>query len=75
MKIFKQANLPKLDFKEAIKKPISIKCVQIDEPFKVESMEGVMKGKKGDWLMLGIDGELYCCDQEIFKKTYDLKIK
>ncbi|CAM3401486.1 hypothetical protein [Aequorivita lipolytica] len=69
---FVQDQIPKLDFKKAKKKPISIKCVQIDEPFEVETMEGRMKGKPGDWLMVGVNGEMYCCDAAIFKKTYDL---
>jgi hypothetical protein len=69
---FYQDKNPKLDFKKALKKPIPIKCVQIDEPFEVESMEGVMTGKKGDWLMIGVNGEMYVCDASIFQKTYDL---
>jgi hypothetical protein len=72
MLTFNQHNIPKLEFKKAIKKPIAIKCVQIDEPFLVETLEGKMKGKKGDWLMIGINGEMYPCDQEIFNKTYNL---
>lgn len=67
---FKQYDIPKLAFKKAIKKPIPIKCYQIDEVFSVETLEGVMTGKKGDWLMIGINGEMYPCDKEIFEKTY-----
>jgi hypothetical protein len=72
MLTFKQHSIPNLEFKKAIKKPIAIKCIQIDEPFLVETLEGTMKGKKGDWLMVGISGELYACDQTIFSKTYDI---
>ena len=56
----------------ARKKPIIIQCVQIDEPFEVETLEGTMKGKKGDYLMIGVNGEMYPCDKEIFDKTYDI---
>lgn len=69
---FKQNEIPDLNFKKAIKKPIPIKCLQMNEPFEVQTMEGVMKGKKGDWLMVGITGEMYPCDDEIFRATYDL---
>ena len=69
---FKQNEVPNLNFNKAIKKPIPIKCIQINEPFEVQTMEGVMKGKKGDWLMVGITGEMYPCDDEIFRRTYDL---
>jgi len=63
---------PHMDFVKAVKKPIPIKCIQIHEPFQVESLEGTVNGKAGDWLMIGIDGEKYVCDDAIFKKTYDL---
>ena len=69
---FKQHNIPDYQFKEAVKKPIPIKCYQIDEPFEVQTMEGIMKGKKGDWLMVGISGEMYPCDDDIFKKSYTI---
>lgn len=69
---FDPNNLPKLDFKKAKKKPIAIKCIQIDEPFEVKTMEGKLTGKSGDWLMVGVDGEIYPCDAKIFEKTYDL---
>ena len=72
MLTFKQNSTPDLAFKKAIKKPIAIKCIQIDEPFMVETIEGTMNGKKGDWLMVGVNGEMYPCDQGIFKKTYDV---
>ncbi|MDP3945129.1 MAG: hypothetical protein Q8Q51_04470 [Lutibacter sp.] len=70
---FNQQELPKLAFKTAVKKPIPIQCAQIMESFEVETLEGVMKGKAGDWLMVGITGELYVCDNDIFKKSYQLK--
>ncbi len=52
------------------KRPILINAKQVFEKFEVETMEGIMKGKKGDYLMKGVDGELYVCDKEIFEKTY-----
>ena len=72
MLTFKQHNVPDFAFKKAVKKPIPIKCFQMDEPFKVETMEGIMQGKKDDWLMVGISGEMYPCDNEIFIKSYTI---
>ncbi|MGB5236639.1 MAG: hypothetical protein WBM43_06175 [Flavobacteriaceae bacterium] len=69
---FKKGEIPELTFKEAIKKPIPIRCVQINEPFEVETLEGTLSAKAGDWLMVGINGEMYAIDQQIFQKTYDL---
>lgn len=55
------------------KKPIVIQAKKIDEEFRVNTLEGNYKqGKPGDYLMKGIDGELYICDGPIFDKTYDI---
>ena len=69
---FKNNEIPDLNFKKAVKKPIPIRCIQMDEPFVVHTLEGTMKGKKGDWLMVGVSGEMYPCADEIFVKSYDL---
>lgn len=72
MKHIKQHEIPDFKFKKALKKPIPIQCFQMNEEFEIETMEGLMKGKKGDWLMVGISGEMYPCDKTIFEKTYTL---
>lgn len=55
-----------------MKRPIVIHAKRIDEEFRVNTLEGNYKqGKSGDYLMQGIDGELYICDGPIFNKTYD----
>jgi hypothetical protein len=56
----------------ALKKPIAIAAYKIIEPFQVQTTEGLMKGKMGDWLMEGVSGELYICPAEIFTKSYDI---
>jgi hypothetical protein len=54
------------------KKPIVVHAQPINEEFRVNTLEGDYKqGKPGDYLMRGIDGELYICDKAIFEKTYD----
>jgi hypothetical protein len=54
------------------KKPIVVHAKRMDEEFRVDTLEGNYKqGKPGDYLMRGIDGELYICDGAIFEKTYD----
>ena len=70
MKRFKQFDKPDMVFLKAVKKPIPIECFRMDEPFEVETMEGLMRGNKGDWLMKGVSGELYPCADEIFRKSY-----
>jgi hypothetical protein len=55
-----------------MKRPIVVHAKQINEDFRVNTLEGNYKqGKSGDYLMRGIDGELYICDGPIFEKTYD----
>jgi hypothetical protein len=41
------------------------------EEFEVETLEGPMKGKKGDFLVFGINNEPYPVKPGIFKKTYE----
>lgn len=71
IKTFKNGDIPDLPFEEAIKKPIAIKVHQMNEDFVVETLEGTMRGKAGDYLMVGVNGEMYPCAKEIFEKTYD----
>jgi hypothetical protein len=55
-----------------MKKPIVVHAKKMDVEFRVNTLEGNYKqGKPGDYLMRGIDGELYICDGPIFEKTYN----
>lgn len=54
------------------KRPIVVHAMKVIGPFQVETLEGNYKtGKAGDYLMQGIENELYICDRAIFEKTYD----
>jgi len=59
-----------LGFKNYWKKQVKVQARQMDKPFVVETLEGTMEGKKGDYLVRGIEGEEYPVDREIFEKTY-----
>lgn len=53
------------------KLPVIVHARQQAEAFRVNSLEGNYKqGKPGDYLMRGIDGELYICDEKNFARTY-----
>jgi hypothetical protein len=56
------------------KKPVIIHALQLNFPegFIVKTKKGVRRGKKGDYLMFGVDGEKYICKEKTFKKTYDI---
>lgn len=59
-------------FNNCMKKPITVQAVQMNKEFQVQTLEGNYKqGKIGDYLMSGIDGELYICDKDIFERSYD----
>jgi hypothetical protein len=38
----------------------------------IETAEGVMYGALTDYLIQGVNGELYPCKPDIFAKTYDI---
>ena len=59
-----------LPFKPVMKKVV-VHAVQMEVPFRVETLEGNILGKSGDYLMKGIEGEYYPCKKEIFEKTYN----
>lgn len=61
-------NLP---FDKVRKRPIVVRAARITRPFRVQTLEGIMKGKAGDILIIGVSGEAYPCDYEVFKKTYE----
>ncbi len=67
----KPRNVYKLPFRKFRKKPVVIKAIRIFKPFRVRTKEGIMKGNKGDWLIMGIKGEFYPCKPDIFKETYE----
>ena len=58
--------------RKAVKKPIPVLVWYIMEPFIVETLEGTMCGKPGNWLIQGVKGELYSCDNEIFRNSYKI---
>lgn len=41
----------------------------------INTLEGIMKFKKGDYLVEGIEGEHYPIKESIFKKTYEERKK
>jgi len=37
----------------------------------IETLEGIMTANPGDWVIRGVEGELYPCNSAIFKQTYE----
>ena len=37
----------------------------------IETLEGTMRANANDWIIKGVNGELYPCKPDIFEKTYE----
>jgi len=53
------------------KKPVVIEAERLTERIEIETLEGVMVGNPGDWLIAGVAGEKYPCKDDIFRATYE----
>jgi hypothetical protein len=38
---------------------------------RIPTLEGVMIGEEGDWIIKGVQGEIYPCKPDIFAATYE----
>ena len=56
------------------------KKIEANEPFEdmssfivadIKTLEGVMHANNGDYIIQGVNGELYPCKPDIFEKTYE----
>lgn len=56
---------------QAFRKTALTYAVPMVEPFVVETLEGVMEGKPGDYLAIGASGEMYPIDAAVFAATYE----
>lgn len=46
--------------------------VDKDESFVIPTLEGDMKASIGDYIIKGVNGEVYPCKPDIFEKTYEV---
>lgn len=49
---------------------IPTEALKMDFPFSVQTQEGTMTGKAGDWLAMDAKGKFYPIDAETFSSTY-----
>ena len=43
----------------------------LPDAVEISTLEGRMRGDKGDWIIQGVQGELYPCKPDIFAGTYE----
>ena len=39
---------------------------------RIQTLEGDMTARLGDWIIKGVNGEFYPCKPDIFDKTYEI---
>lgn len=58
---------------EVVLRKCDYKRYSIDEAYcEINTLEGVMRCNGGDYVIKGVNGELYPCKADIFKKTYEV---
>lgn len=45
-------------------------AAEIHHEFTVSTLEGLVRGKRGDFLMVDMDGDFYVCDRDKFMRSY-----
>lgn len=70
----KAEDVPDEKFETFVKLPKEVEAVQMHEDFVVETMENKrgeeLYGVSGDYLIRGVEGELYPCAHHVFEQTY-----
>lgn len=54
------------------RKALVIQACQMNYPFDVDTLEGRVQGKFGDFVIQGVKGELYPCAQDIFMEIHEM---
>lgn len=52
--------------------PYGLSTTGDNKPIFIETLEGKMRCEVGDYIIKGVNGELYPCKPYIFKKTYEI---
>lgn len=47
------------------------RCRYVGSEVRIPTLEGDMMAKIGDWIIKGVQGEIYPCKPDIFEQTYE----
>lgn len=61
-------NLPDWFFDNIVKDVI---VTHTDGTCDIQTLEGTMKADYGDYIIQGVNGEVYPCKPDVFEKTYE----
>lgn len=53
------------------KKPITIDAIRCKQKAMIQTLEGPLFARAGDWIITGVKGERYPCRDDIFRETYE----
>lgn len=54
------------------KKPVVVEAYQTEIEVIIQTLEGPLLARPGDWIITGVNGEQYPCKPDVFEKTYEL---
>ena len=55
---------------KVVKKYLPVDAYQAKESVDIQTLEGVMHANAEDWIIIGVEGEMWPVKKEIFEKTY-----
>ena len=67
----KVSDMDEMDWKPFHRKSRTVRAAKLSRAVKVGTLKGVKLGDVGDWLIEGIEGELYFCPPNTFAATYE----
>ena len=53
------------------KRPVVITAERVYIQWTINTLEGEMTARPGDWIITGVAGEKYPCKDNIFRATYE----
>lgn len=48
-----------------------IGSLEINRIYQLDTLEGNMRADFDDWIITGVNGEMYPCKPNVFEKTYE----
>src|SRR5690625_2060410 len=67
--------MDKISSNEVVLKDCNYGRYSIDDAYcEIKTLEGTMQANARDYIIKGVDGEIYPCKPDIFKRTYE-KVK
>lgn len=53
------------------RKPVIVEAFKTIREMTIHTLEGYMKADIGDYIIIGVKGELYPCKPDIFEQLYE----